>query len=141
MTGNFPQLLHAFFYDWLAGQRNNSPHTVRSYRDTWRLFLRFVAARHNRLVAALRLADFTAAEVLAFLEHSEKEFTLQEIVATSKQQAAKSFSGSHVNQMLVALQNTGLVYKNRHGRYSFAVPLLAQFIRRQMEIDRQTLGN
>jgi hypothetical protein len=39
--------------------------------------------------------------------------------------------------MLGALQNVGLVYKNRHGRYSFAVPLLAQFIRRQMEIDRQ----
>jgi site-specific recombinase XerD len=73
MTGTFPQLLHAFFYDWLAGQRNNSAHTVRSYRDTWRLFLRFVATRHNRLVAALRLADFTAAEVLAFLEHSEQE--------------------------------------------------------------------
>jgi site-specific recombinase XerD len=73
MTGNFPQLLRAFFYDWLAGQRNNSPHTVRSYRDTWRLFLRFVAARQARLVAALRLADFTGAEVLAFLDHSEKE--------------------------------------------------------------------
>jgi len=41
MTGNFPQLLHAFFHEWLAGQRNNSRHTVRSYRDTWRLFRLF----------------------------------------------------------------------------------------------------
>src|SRR5450755_3916333 len=73
MTGNFPQLLHAFFHDWLGRQRNNSPHTVRSYRDTWRLFLRFAAARQGRLVAALRLADFTPNEVLAFLEYSEKE--------------------------------------------------------------------
>jgi hypothetical protein len=48
MTGNFPQLLHAFFHEWLAGQRNNSRHTVRSYRDTWRLFLRF----HGRATAA-----------------------------------------------------------------------------------------
>jgi site-specific recombinase XerD len=46
---------------------------VRSYRDTWRLFLRFAAARQGRLVAALRLADFTPNEVLAFLEYSEKE--------------------------------------------------------------------
>jgi site-specific recombinase XerD len=73
MTGNFPQLLHAFFHEWLAGQRNNSRHTVRSYRDTWRLFLRFMAAQEQRPVAALRLADLTASEVLAFLDHSEKE--------------------------------------------------------------------
>ena len=73
MTGNFAQLLHAFFHEWLAGQRNNSCHTVRSYRDTWRLFLRFTAARQQRPVAALHLADLTAAEVLAFLDHSEKE--------------------------------------------------------------------
>jgi site-specific recombinase XerD len=73
MTGNFPQLLHAFFHVWLAGQRNNSCHTVRSYRDTWRLFLRFMAAQQQRPVAALRLDDLTASEILAFLDHSEKE--------------------------------------------------------------------
>jgi hypothetical protein len=31
-----------------------------------------------------------------------------------------------VNQMLAALGASGLVYKNRHGRYSFAVPLFGQ---------------
>ncbi len=30
----FPALLRAFFYEWLAEQRNASIHTVRSYRDT-----------------------------------------------------------------------------------------------------------
>jgi integrase/recombinase XerC len=39
----FASLLHAFFYEWMVQQRNTSVHTVRSYRDTWRLFLRFVA--------------------------------------------------------------------------------------------------
>ena len=34
-------------------------------------------------------------------------------------------------QMFVALGESGLVYKNRYGRYSFAVPLLGGFIRRQ----------
>jgi site-specific recombinase XerD len=38
-----PSLLRAFFYEWMVQQRNASLHTVRSYRDTWRLFLRFVA--------------------------------------------------------------------------------------------------
>lgn len=43
----------------------------------------------------------------------------------------KPFSPSLVNQMLSQLTDSGLVYKNRHGKYSLAVPLLAQFIRRQ----------
>jgi site-specific recombinase XerD len=68
----FPGLLHAFFYERLVEQRNVSPHTVKSYRDTWRLFLRFAAARHKRAVAALTLADLTASDVTAFLQHSEQ---------------------------------------------------------------------
>src|SRR5260370_14770384 len=68
-----PALLRAFFYEWLVEQRNASGHTVRSYRDTWRLFLRFVAQRHHRTVAQLRLEDLTGAEVGAFLQYIEKE--------------------------------------------------------------------
>lgn len=69
----FPELLHAFFHDWLVQQRNVSHHTVLSYRDSWRLFLRFVAARKSTSVAKLRLTDFTATEVLAVLQHAEQE--------------------------------------------------------------------
>ena len=68
-----PALLRAFFYEWLVQQRNASGHTVRSYRDTWRLFLRFVAQRHNRTVAQLRLEDLTGSEVAAFLQYTEQE--------------------------------------------------------------------
>ena len=50
----------------MVQQRNASAHTVRSYRDTWRLFLRFVAQRHNRTVAQLGLADLTGSEVRSF---------------------------------------------------------------------------
>ena len=69
----FPQLLHAFFHEWLVQQRNVSHHTVLSYRDSWRLFLRFVAARTTKSVAKLGLTDLTAVEVLAFLQHTEQE--------------------------------------------------------------------
>ena len=68
----FPQLLHGFFHDWLVQQRNISHHTVLSYRDTWRLFLRFVASRKNKSVARLSLPDLSATEVLAFLQHIEQ---------------------------------------------------------------------
>jgi site-specific recombinase XerD len=65
--------LHAYFHEWLAQQRNCSRHTVLSYRDTWRLYLRYVAARRGRSVSALTLADLTDDQVLAFLMHVEVE--------------------------------------------------------------------
>jgi DNA-binding IclR family transcriptional regulator len=71
--------------------------------------------------------------VIARLEHCTSEFTVQEIAESCGQFLAKPFSPSHINQMLVALCNAGLVYKNRWGRYSLAVPLLDGFIRRQLE--------
>ena len=46
---------------------------------------------------------------------------------------AKPFRPSHVSQMLSALCDAGLLYKNRHGKYSFAVPLLGRFILRQQQ--------
>ena len=69
----FPDLLHAFFHEWVGQQRNLSHHTVWSYRDTWRLFLRFVSQRRHRDVAKLSLADLQAGEVVAFLQHLEDE--------------------------------------------------------------------
>lgn len=68
----FPQLLHAFFHDWLVRQRNVSHHTVLSYRDSWRLFLRFVAGAKKKSVAKLALSDFMAEDVLTFLENIEQ---------------------------------------------------------------------
>jgi hypothetical protein len=76
--------------------------------------------------------------IIAELENCDEEFTIQDIVTQSKI-SSKPFSTSHVNQMLATLENSGLVYKNRHGRYSFAVPLLGQFIMRQIKETTQPL--
>lgn len=64
-------------------------------------------------------------------EDADFEFTGKEISMQSKIQLAREISPSQVNQMLSALASAGLVYRNRHGKYSFAVPLLGRFIRRQ----------
>jgi hypothetical protein len=68
--------------------------------------------------------------VIANLERADEEFTIQELVSRSKVLLPKGFSPSHANQMLSALSDQGLVYKNRFGKYSFAVPLLGGFILR-----------
>lgn len=68
--------------------------------------------------------------VIASLDHPDDEFTIQEVVARAKDVPVKNFSLSHTNQILVRLAEQGLVYKNRRGKYAFAVPLLGPFILR-----------
>ena len=75
--------------------------------------------------------------VVSMLDDPESEFSVQEIVELSKKLPVKGFSPSHASQMLVALINSGIVYKNRYGKYSFAVPLLSDFIRRQYPAELQ----
>jgi hypothetical protein len=87
----------------------------------------FFAGRWNRVTDRQR--ELLA--VVSLLPHCNEEFAVQEVVEQSKTSPGKPFSPSHVSQILSKLCDNGLVYKNRHGRYSFAVPLLGDFIRRQ----------
>ncbi|MFO1054015.1 MAG: AAA family ATPase [Planctomycetota bacterium] len=89
---------------------------------------------HGRWARATdRQRDLLA--VIARLDSSGDEFTVQEIATASRDAGSKPFSPSHISQMLGALAEAGLVYRNRHGRYSFAVPMMERFIRRQIERD------
>jgi hypothetical protein len=86
----------------------------------------FFAGRWNRITDRQRELLIVISE----LSNCDEEFTVVDIVAQSKQSISKSFSSSHINQMLKQLADAGLVYKTRLGKYSFAVPLLGQFIQR-----------
>jgi hypothetical protein len=72
--------------------------------------------------------------VVAHLERSDEEFTILELKNKAKELLPKAFSASHANQMLASLAEKGMIYKNRLGRYSFAVPLLGRFILRTYEL-------
>ncbi len=89
----------------------------------------FFAGRYARVTDRQR----DLLQVIASLTNCDTEFTVQEIAEFAKQMLDKPFSKSHVNQMLNTLADAGLVYRKRPGKYSFAVPLFGQFIRRQME--------
>lgn len=71
-------------------------------------------------------------QVIASLGDGDTEFTVQEIMAKSAEMLEKPFGRSHINQLLTSLISAGLVYRDRHGKYLFAVPLMADFIRRTM---------
>jgi hypothetical protein len=68
---------------------------------------------------------------IAEIGHADEEFTIGEIVEASKRLGGKPFSYGDVSQALPRLIEKGLIYKNRHGKYCFAVPLFTQFINRR----------
>ncbi len=63
--------LRAFFAEQLPELRGLSPHTIRSYRDSLVLLLRFAAVRQDRAVASLDVAALDVDTVIAFLAHLE----------------------------------------------------------------------
>jgi site-specific recombinase XerD len=65
--------LRGFFADHLPRVRGTSPHTVHSYRDTFVLLLRFIAAHRRRSVIHLDVEDLDPQAVLDFLHHLEVE--------------------------------------------------------------------
>ena len=65
-------LLQTYFYSYLIGQRDLSPRTISSYRDTFRLFLRFLQQQHRIQPDAVCVDDMDAPRVLAFLKDLEK---------------------------------------------------------------------
>lgn len=89
----------------------------------------FFAGRWARATERQRQLLWT----IAHLDNADDEFTVQEVVDRSKELLPKPFGNSHVNQMLATMGDMGLIYKNRWGRYSFAVPLFDRFVHRQAE--------
>jgi integrase/recombinase XerD len=65
--------LQAFFTDRLIRERDASPQTIASYRDTWRLLVGFAAGRSKRPASSLDIDDLDASAVVAFLKHLETE--------------------------------------------------------------------
>jgi integrase/recombinase XerD len=68
---NLPSLLQSFFTTRLMTQRKASPHTIASYRDTFRLLLQFAQKRLRRAPSQLELENLDASLVDAFLEDLE----------------------------------------------------------------------
>ena len=70
VTG-FPTLLEMFFTRRLIAQRRASPHTIASYRDTFRLLLQFAEKRLAKAPSKLTIEDLNAPFLGAFLDHLE----------------------------------------------------------------------
>jgi type II secretory pathway predicted ATPase ExeA len=133
-SGGYPyfiQFICRETYDVFLQQPDRGEQTGVPIADiTRKLDTDFFAGRWARVTDRQR----ELLTVVAGLPNNEREFTLQEIAEQSRKTLRKPFSPSHVSQIFAALGEAGLIYKNRHGRYAFAVPLLGRFILRQEEL-------
>ena len=72
-AADFPRLLALFFTERLMRQRQASPHTIASYRSTFRLLVLYATRVLNTPPSAMALADFDTALLGDFLSHLETE--------------------------------------------------------------------
>jgi hypothetical protein len=131
MSGGYPYFIQFIcrevFDIWIQRLGDGLETAIPEEEITRKLDSDFFAGRWARATDRQRELLF----VIAHLDNCDEEFTVQEIADSSKVILKKGFSNSHISQMLSSLTENGLVYKNRHGRYSFAVPLMSGFVRRQ----------
>ena len=139
MSGGYPYFIQficrEYFDVWLSQHDKGEAMSVVNADILRKLDTDFFVGRWSRATDRQR----ELMEVIASLPNCDSEFTVQEVADLSKSRPAKPFNSSHINQMLVSLSDAGLIYKNRYGKYLFAVPLLSSFIKRQMKEERSTL--
>ena len=70
---DFPRLLALFFTERLMRQRQASPHTIASYRSTFRLLVRYAQRALNKPPSLMTLDDFDTTLLGDFLNHLETE--------------------------------------------------------------------
>jgi len=71
-AATFAPMLERFFTQRLMQQRQASPNTISSYRDTFRQFLKFVQQHLHKPPSRLNLEDIDAPLIVAFLDELEK---------------------------------------------------------------------
>jgi len=71
-AASFAALLERFFTERLLRQRKASPHTVASYRDTFRLLVQFAQQRLKKAPCNLAMEDLDTSFLGNFLEYLEK---------------------------------------------------------------------
>lgn len=116
-TSTFSTLLQKFFADHLMQQFKVSPHTVTSYRDTFRLVFEFAQKRIGKSPSEITLADFNADFVLEFLSSLEIERKTKERSRNQRLAAIRSFYKYVAFQAPQAMEITSRVLAIRQKRH------------------------
>ena len=92
-VANLAGHLQRFFTDRLLGHLGASPHTVASYRDTFRLLLKFASKLLRHQASELKVEDLDAKLVGSFLKHLEHDRRNSARSRNSRLSAVHAFFG------------------------------------------------
>jgi len=92
ISKNFSNLLSSFLLIYLPGMRGCGTNTVSAYRDTFVLFLRFMADERGKRPEKISFTDFTVANVSAFLRWLEMARACNVNTCNNRLAVLKSFS-------------------------------------------------
>ena len=84
--------IRMFFAQYLTHIRGLSPHTVKAYRDTFKLLLPFAAEYHGIKIESLRLQHISSDLILHFLNQLEKNRNNRPVTRNNRLAAIKSFA-------------------------------------------------
>ncbi len=84
--------IHRFFDQYLTHIKGVSPHTVKAYRDAFKLLMPFAAKYHGIKIESLRLEHVSSDLILSFLNQLEKERKNQAGTRNNRLAAIKSFA-------------------------------------------------
>jgi len=114
VTSPLARTLHGFFTDYLPCQRAMSPHTLHSYRDSLKLFLRFVAGK-RRDPTTIVVEDLTAERTLDFLRYLESHRNNKASTRNIRLSAVHSFfrylGGEHPEHLELAQRILSIPFK------------------------------
>src|SRR5262245_33891492 len=88
---SFAALLQRFFTEGLAQQRQASPHTISSYRDTFRLLLRFAGKRLRKSPDRIAFEEVSAPLIGAFLDDLQQSRGITTRSRNARLAAIRSF--------------------------------------------------
>ena len=88
---SFAEALSYFFNDYLTIQKNLSNHTIKSYKATFRMFVKYLIDYKNIKIEKISFADINRDNVMDFLKHMETEYKISIKTRNQRLAAIKSF--------------------------------------------------
>jgi len=90
-TNNFQSLLQRFFLERLINQQKASNYTIQSYKDTFRIFLKYLNEEHSIKADMVKMESINADIIIKFLNYLETQRSNKCKTINNRLAAIKSF--------------------------------------------------
>jgi integrase/recombinase XerD len=114
--------LKRYFYSFLINQRRLSKHTISAYRDTFKLFLPYIANKQKKCISTLCFNDINADIVILFLQYLEDERNNKVQTRNVRLTAIRSFLRFAIAdkpELLADIQPVLAIPEKRQDRFTF----------------------